>query len=144
MAFENGVQRPYFPVYDDYCGPHCDASVLHAPGECDSCDEFPIYQLARERWGIAFTRTDFSVPVPAGQVQCPAEQRRGQGVAAWHGNVAQKDGYAAEIAQQIVVCVHPDEIEEAVDRLRAWKRELEDETFGQAASPVGHAASVPR
>lgn len=35
--------------------PHCDGRILHAPGECWSCDLYPDWQKLRELWGIAFT-----------------------------------------------------------------------------------------
>lgn len=35
--------------------PHCDARVLHAPGECGYCDACPVWQQLRIAWGIAFT-----------------------------------------------------------------------------------------
>jgi hypothetical protein len=35
--------------------PHCDQSILHAPGECWACDKYPDYQQAREVSRIAFT-----------------------------------------------------------------------------------------
>lgn len=63
--------------------PHCDQSVLHAPGECEYCDQRPEWQALRQRWGIAFTGhtpTEHQVP-------CPSDQRRGRGEAhAWGGN----------------------------------------------------------
>ena len=35
--------------------PHCDARILHAPGECEFCDQHPEWQALRIHWGIAFT-----------------------------------------------------------------------------------------
>lgn len=35
--------------------PHCDQRILHAPGECEFCDQCPEWQLLREAWGIAYT-----------------------------------------------------------------------------------------
>jgi hypothetical protein len=35
--------------------PHCDPKILHAPGECEYCDEHNDWQHLRELWGIAFT-----------------------------------------------------------------------------------------
>jgi hypothetical protein len=35
--------------------PHCDSSVLHAPGVCEYCDAHPDWQELRETWKIAFT-----------------------------------------------------------------------------------------
>lgn len=35
--------------------PHCNKYILHAPGECDFCDHFPLWQALRVMWGIAFT-----------------------------------------------------------------------------------------
>jgi len=35
--------------------PHCDPRILHAPGECEFCDDRPEWQQLRTGWGIAFT-----------------------------------------------------------------------------------------
>jgi len=68
--------------------PHCDQQVLHAPGECKYCDEYPTWQALRVVWGIAFTghvpdindRDNRVVP-------CPSDMRRGLGGAhGWPGN----------------------------------------------------------
>lgn len=63
--------------------PHCDPSVLHAPGYCAHCDTQPNWQALRGLWGIAFTGQ-----IPASnQVPCPSDQRRGTGGAhTWGGN----------------------------------------------------------
>ena len=52
--------------------PHCDARILHAPGECDYCDGHPEWQELRVNWGIAFTG---HAPV-GGQLRCPADLHR--------------------------------------------------------------------
>jgi hypothetical protein len=63
--------------------PHCDAAVLHAPGECQYCDRHPDWQALRVVTGIAFTGHE-----PAhDQVPCPSDARRGKGNAhQWGGN----------------------------------------------------------
>lgn len=95
--------------------PHCDARVLHAPGECAYCDEHPDWQKLREVWGIAFTghrptesavshgawtggRTlTYDVALPPGEhramLPCPADFNRpptgeGSDHRRWAGNVA--------------------------------------------------------
>jgi hypothetical protein len=35
--------------------PHCDQTVLHAPGECSSCDLYPDWQEMRQLWKMNFT-----------------------------------------------------------------------------------------
>lgn len=35
--------------------PHCDSSILHAPGVCEYCDHYPDWQELRKLWRIAFT-----------------------------------------------------------------------------------------
>lgn len=65
--------------------PHCDSSVLHAPGECIYCDHYPDWQAYRRQARIAFTGQ------PAGGDEslapCPSDYRRGQGGAhSWPGN----------------------------------------------------------
>lgn len=44
---------PEFPTM-----PHCDSSILHAPGKCEYCDACPEWQQYRELAGIAFTGDD--------------------------------------------------------------------------------------
>lgn len=63
--------------------PHCDPSVLHAPGECEYCDVHPDWQILRDSWDMAFTGHQ-----PAeNQVPCPSDARRGTGGAhTWAGN----------------------------------------------------------
>jgi hypothetical protein len=63
--------------------PHCDALVLHAPGDCRFCDRHPDWQAYRTAVGIAFTGQE---PVD-GQIQCPAETSRpAEVIHAWPGN----------------------------------------------------------
>lgn len=63
--------------------PHCDQSVLHAPGECGYCDSRADWQALRHYWGIAFT----GHTPDAGQIPCPSDARRGVGGAhVWGGN----------------------------------------------------------
>jgi hypothetical protein len=54
-----------------YPYPHCNAEVLHAPGECVYCDGFPSRQQARLSSGGAFTPNEAN---------------------GWSGNVAVKEG----------------------------------------------------
>jgi hypothetical protein len=62
--------------------PHCDQSVLHAPGVCEHCDKYPDWQELRERWRINFTgENDDSKSI------CPSEWFRDLGtIHAWGGN----------------------------------------------------------
>lgn len=59
--------------------PHCDARILHAPGECEYCDMHADWQELRQTWGIAFTG---HVPVTPSdqpwlkQLPCPADFNR--------------------------------------------------------------------
>jgi len=64
--------------------PHCDARVLHAPGECGYCDTRPIWQALRLLWGIAFTGYE----PEERELPCPATMHRDLAVInKWHGNV---------------------------------------------------------
>lgn len=70
--------------------PHCDARILHSPGECEHCDGHPDWQRLRAVWGIAYTGHD---PDPELQeLPCPADFRRPPGGESdhrrWGGNVA--------------------------------------------------------
>lgn len=63
--------------------PHCDMRVLHAPDECDFCDNHPEWQELRQAWGIAFT----GHPPTEGQLMCPSDVARGMaGAHVWGGN----------------------------------------------------------
>jgi hypothetical protein len=68
-----------------YCeAPHCDQSVLHAPGECAYCDRYPKRQQGRIDAKIAFT----GGPVPEFGSQDPATLARPlEKINLWHGNV---------------------------------------------------------
>lgn len=62
--------------------PHCDNKVLHAPGQCEYCDEHPDWQHLRQVWGICFT----GEPNP-NKIPCPAEQARPlESINKWGGN----------------------------------------------------------
>lgn len=66
--------RPIFP--------HCDAKVLHAPGDCGFCDHFPDMQNARIAWGMNFTGEHEDNLAP-----CPAEiARTMETIERWVGN----------------------------------------------------------
>lgn len=68
--------------------PHCDSSVLHAPGECQYCDHYPDWQQARAVQGINFTGHHDPDKAP-----CPAERRRPvETINRWYGNVPRPHG----------------------------------------------------
>jgi hypothetical protein len=68
--------------------PHCDDLVLHAPGECRYCDEFPERQAMRFRNGVNFTGK-----LEYGKRPCPSTERRPlEVIERWHGNVPVKTG----------------------------------------------------
>lgn len=56
--------------------PHCDARILHAPGECWTCDLYPDWQALREKWAIAFTGQTPLSGVACNQLPCPADYNR--------------------------------------------------------------------
>lgn len=65
--------------------PHCDSSILHAPGECEFCDEHPHWQALREGWRINFTGHHDPDKVP-----CPSEMfRTFETARLWPGNYAE-------------------------------------------------------
>lgn len=66
--------------------PHCDASVLHAPGECEYCDRHQEWQELRKAWGIAFTGRpeEGKLPDPA-SLKRPVET-----INKWAGNQPKK------------------------------------------------------
>jgi hypothetical protein len=61
--------------------PHCDARIVHAPGECSYCDESGL-QYVRENWGINFTGHNDEDKLP-----CPADLARSkESLNSWGGN----------------------------------------------------------
>lgn len=62
--------------------PHCDLLVLHAPGECEYCDEYPDRQEERLRNNTNFTGQHDPEKYP-----CPSELRRTlETINRWPGN----------------------------------------------------------
>jgi hypothetical protein len=62
--------------------PHCDSRVLHAPGECVFCDDFPKKQALR-----MYGRVNFTGHHDANKRPCPAEQVRDlDHIERWVGN----------------------------------------------------------
>lgn len=76
--------------------PHCDARILHAPGECEYCDKYPKWQKLREGWGIAFTGHEPTSEEHRKQLPCPADYNRPPESEAdhrhWGGNRAAPPG----------------------------------------------------
>lgn len=73
--------------------PHCDARILHAPGECQYCDRHPEWQELREFWMVAFTGHEPETYEYGGtQVPCPADFNRPKNSESdhqkWLGNTA--------------------------------------------------------
>lgn len=67
----------------DNVPPHCDMSILHAPGVCQVCDMYPNWQRLRETWRINFTGEYDTEKAP-----CPSVYFREIGDRdAWGGNV---------------------------------------------------------
>lgn len=64
--------------------PHCDSSVLHAPGECEFCDEYPDFQHYR-----VVARINFSGHYDRNKAPCPSTFFRPEAtIDKWGGNVA--------------------------------------------------------
>jgi hypothetical protein len=64
--------------------PHCDAAILHAPGVCEYCDEYPQWQELRMVW-----RVNFTGEMLAGMTPCPSVWFRDPLVRdLWGGNIA--------------------------------------------------------
>ena len=62
--------------------PHCDSKVLHAPGLCTYCDQYPDWQQLRVTWGMNFTGTYVE-----GFTLCPSQQDRSIDIIQrWGGN----------------------------------------------------------
>ena len=99
--------------------PHCDQRILHAPGECQWCDEHSDAQWLRIEWGIAFTGHQPG----AREVACPADASRPQGTESdhrrWYGNVATTQNPVNETVASRVM--YP-----RVPRRLAWYHRLRD------------------
>ena len=80
------------PVATRAFAPHCDARILHAPGECRYCDAYPDWQEARATQRIAFS----GHPTPECGSPCPADAAVAAGLRGdytrWGGNVARPEG----------------------------------------------------
>lgn len=46
--------------------PHKNPKVLHAPGQCEYCDMYSVWQSLRVRWGISFTGQEPTDTQPMG------------------------------------------------------------------------------
>ncbi len=67
---------------DEYTMPHCDSTILHAPGACQYCDMYPAWQQLRERWRLNFTGEHDPDKAP-----CPSEHSRPPEIRdRWYGN----------------------------------------------------------
>jgi hypothetical protein len=69
--------------------PHCDARVLHQPGECSICDLYPEDQQDRITDGIKYTGKD-DRPIGDLKFPCPAEEARGDNCQRWTGNLPKR------------------------------------------------------
>ena len=68
--------------------PHCDARILHAPGECKYCDYYPSAQAARVTEGVNFTGH-----YDDDKELCPSEAERPLPIIEkWPGNRAYPEG----------------------------------------------------
>jgi hypothetical protein len=84
--------------------PHCDSSVLHAPGECRFCDGHRDWQAYREG-----ARINFTGHADEGKAPCPSEHfRPAETRDRWPGNVAAPEG-------EPVPSYWPPELLEAID-----------------------------
>lgn len=64
--------------------PHCDPSVLHAPGDCEHCDCYPDWQDYRVTARINFSGHSIGDLAP-----CPSTFfRPTEVIEQWYGNVA--------------------------------------------------------
>lgn len=75
---------------------HCDSRVLHAPGECEYCDEYPKAQQRRIDLGVNFTSDN---PDP-NLKPCPAIQERDwYKINGWAGNQPFREDMTDEDAE---------------------------------------------
>lgn len=68
--------------------PHCDSRILHSPGACEYCDQYPEWQQARVVWRMNFSDTSDPELLP-----CPSTTTRSAAVRdLWGGNKAKPAG----------------------------------------------------
>lgn len=80
---------PPLAVPLDQTPPHCDELVLHKPGTCFYCDEYPDIQANRVAAHVRFT----GEPGPASWRPCPSEAVRAAAVIhQWPGNRPHHNG----------------------------------------------------
>lgn len=78
--------------------PHCDSSILHAPGACVHCDKYSDWQEYRKVARIAFSGTpeelgtEHLAPCPSTQFRSPEKRDL------WYGNVPPQNEFDAEMA----------------------------------------------
>jgi len=72
--------------------PHCDSQILHEPGACEYCDEYPDWQHYRVVARIAFTGTDEELgSEKLGLAPCPSTRfRKPETRDRWYGNLIKK------------------------------------------------------
>jgi hypothetical protein len=63
--------------------PHCDQSILHAPGVCEYCDKYDDWQQYREVARINFTGEDSPHKAPCPSLHFRTAEKRDT----WGGNV---------------------------------------------------------
>ena len=67
--------------------PHCDTTILHAPGKCRYCDMHPDWQQYRIQSRISFSDEHFNVTI-SGKAPCPSTWfRNSETRDMWHGNL---------------------------------------------------------
>lgn len=98
--------------------PHCDPRIVHAPGECQYCDESGL-QAVREAWGMAFTGHQ-----EAGKIPCPGETARGmESLNKWGGNRARPT--VGSVAEHVKSYLRAD----AAVQLMGLLKDLSEELF---------------
>jgi hypothetical protein len=72
---------------------HCDARIIHKPGECKYCDQYGTKQQDnRIKYRVCFTNHTPESETSGYYIHpCPAMFARGETVNSWHGNVAVKE-----------------------------------------------------
>ncbi len=67
--------------------PHCDPSILHGPGECGACDQYPDWQQMRDAQLINFTGgcDDGKAPCPSVYFRKAEDRDRWGGNRPWRG-----------------------------------------------------------
>lgn len=88
MILKRNRNKPSAADHERAYAPHCDSAVLHAPGACQYCDDYPDWQKLR-----IVQRINFSDEWDADKSPCPSTWFRSEEIRnRWGGNRPKPEG----------------------------------------------------